>query len=143
MALHSGTPLTVIGSVFLSAYQKFGVKKLSITTGAYLIDWLALHLALIPILSFVPLTEGSRSTKIERGTYFPLFVSVKNVSNEPVSPPSFASGSGRPSAFKPCSRRYLPIVRKIVLRQSSAAEQNRNTYNSQALLPSCVPACPI
>ena len=37
----------------------------------------------------------------------PLLVSEKKVSNEPVSPRLFASVSGRPSAFKPCSNRYL------------------------------------
>ena len=52
-------------------------------------------------------TDGSRSTKMDRGTYFPLPVSVKKVSKEPPSAASLASGSGRPSAFRPCSRRYL------------------------------------
>lgn len=54
---------------------------------------------------------------MERGTYFPLPVSVKKVSQEPPSATSFASGSGRPSAFKPCSRRYLkPQCQSIVVR---------------------------
>ena len=46
---------------------------------------------------------------MERGTYLPLPVSVKNVSKEPaLSACSGFSESGLPSAFKPCSRRYLP-----------------------------------
>ena len=44
---------------------------------------------------------------MERGTYLPLPVSVKNVSKEPASPMFLASGSSRPSALRPCSRRYL------------------------------------
>lgn len=44
---------------------------------------------------------------MERGTYLPLLVSVKKVSNEPASPTSLALGSGRPSIPRPCSRRYL------------------------------------
>lgn len=59
------------------------------------------------VLTATVRTEGSRSTKIERGTYLLSLVSVKKVSNEPGSPISVASGSRRPSAFKPCSRRYL------------------------------------
>jgi hypothetical protein len=53
------------------------------------------------------LTEGSRSMKRDRGTYFPFPVSVKKVSKDPASPPVSASGSGRPSGFRPCSSRYL------------------------------------
>ena len=59
------------------------------------------------LMYIVQRTEGSKSTKMERGTYLPLPVSVKKVSNEPPSLSSFASGSGRPSALRPCSRRYL------------------------------------
>lgn len=44
---------------------------------------------------------------MERGTYLLSLVSVKKVSKDPGSPISVASGSRRPSAFKPCSRRYL------------------------------------
>jgi hypothetical protein len=57
--------------------------------------------------SGIPRTEGSKSTKMERGTYLPLPVSVKKVSKEPPSERSVASGLGRPSARRPCSRRYL------------------------------------
>jgi hypothetical protein len=37
----------------------------------------------------VILTEGSRSTKMERGTHFPVLVSEKKVSNDPVSQTMF------------------------------------------------------
>jgi hypothetical protein len=55
----------------------------------------------------LPRTDGSKSTKMERGTYLPLPVSVKKVSKEPPSERSVASGLGRPSARRPCSSRYL------------------------------------
>jgi hypothetical protein len=58
-------------------------------------------------MSHVPRTDGSKSTKMERGTYLPLPVSVKKVSNEPPSERAVASGLGRPSALRPCSSRYL------------------------------------
>lgn len=44
---------------------------------------------------------------MDRGTYLPLPVSVKTVSSSPDSWTAFASGSGRPSCKRPCSRRYL------------------------------------
>jgi hypothetical protein len=44
---------------------------------------------------------------MDRGTYLPLPVSVKKVSHEPPSLRSLASGLGRPSGSRPCSRRYL------------------------------------
>jgi hypothetical protein len=53
------------------------------------------------------LTDGSRSTKIDRGTYLPLAVSVKKVSKDPALSAAFDSGSRRPSPLSPCSRRYL------------------------------------
>lgn len=64
----------------------------------------------------ITLTEGSRSIKMDRGTYFPLRVSVKKVSKDPASPTFSVSGSGRPSGFRPCSSRYLgsePHVRTV------------------------------
>ena len=44
---------------------------------------------------------------MDRGTYLPLPVSVKKVSKEPALSTAFESGSRRPSALSPCSRRYL------------------------------------
>jgi hypothetical protein len=44
---------------------------------------------------------------MDRGTYLPLPVSVKKVSKEPAPSAAFESGSKRPSALSPCSRRYL------------------------------------
>jgi hypothetical protein len=44
---------------------------------------------------------------MDRGTYLPLPVSVKKVSKEPALSEAFESGSKRPSALSPCSRRYL------------------------------------
>jgi hypothetical protein len=51
---------------------------------------------------------------MERGTYFPLPVSVKKVSKEPPSERSFASGLGRPSGRRPCSSRYLGYAGQFV-----------------------------
>jgi hypothetical protein len=99
---------TVVGSVFLAADQQLGVEQLAVGTSADLIDGLSQSASsLIDVTRSIPRTEGSKSTKMERGTYLPLPVSVKKVSNEPPSLSSFASGSGRPSALRPCSRRYL------------------------------------
>lgn len=49
--------------------------------------------------------EGSRSKKIDLGTYLPLLVSEKKVSYEAPSTKSVALGSGRPSGVRPCSSR--------------------------------------
>jgi len=83
---------------------------------------------------------------MERGTNLPLLVSVKTVSSSPLSWRACASGSGFPSRVRPCSRRYLALLAGDI----SRAEDNRRgvwwmgiTYSSQALFPSCVPACPI
>ena len=46
---------------------------------------------------------------MERGTYFPLPVSVNTVSSSPEAWRALALGSGRPSCNRPCSRRYLVV----------------------------------
>lgn len=97
---------TVVGSILLAADQQLRVEQLAVGSSTDLVNglsWLASSCA----ASTMQRTEGSKSTKMERGTYLPLPVSVKKVSNEPPSLRSFASGSGRPSALRPCSRRYL------------------------------------
>jgi hypothetical protein len=83
------------------------MKKLAVRASANLINWLNLAQYLSPHLDIRALTDGSRSTKIDRGTYLPLPVSVKKVSKEPAPSATFESGSRRPSALSPCSRRYL------------------------------------
>jgi hypothetical protein len=74
----------VIGGVFFSAYQLLRVEQMAVGTSAYLVDRLYHRQYVSPkLLQFsVHLlhTEGSRSTKIERGTYLPFPVSVKKVS---------------------------------------------------------------
>ena len=72
------------------------------------------------IVSDLPTTVGSRSTKIDRGTNFPASVSLKKVLNES----SWISLEGLlilPFAKMPCSRQY----------------------SSQQALPIWTPACPM
>jgi hypothetical protein len=96
-----GSP-TVVRSVLLAADQVLRVEQLAVVTGADLVDRLR---ALAVIIVRDEQTEGSRSTKMERGTYLPLPVSLKKVSKEPPSTISLESGSRWPSALRPCSRR--------------------------------------
>lgn len=96
---------TIIRSIFLSTNQQLWMKQLAVGTSAYLINRLQARLASSDGGGRSDNTDGSRSTKIERGTYFPFPVSVKNVSKEPGSPMSLASESGNPSGLRPCSRR--------------------------------------
>jgi hypothetical protein len=83
------------------------MEKLAARTRADLINWLDLTQYLPGCLDYGGLTDGSRSTKMDRGTYLPLPVSVKKVSKEPALSAAFDSGSRRPSPLSPCSRRYL------------------------------------
>ena len=76
---------TVVGRILLAADEQFGMKELAVLAGFDLINWLHPELARninhgIPMAPAGMHTEGSKSTKIERGTYFPDPVSVKNVS---------------------------------------------------------------
>lgn len=75
---------TVVGSILLATDQLLGVEELAVGTGTDLIDGLLCR-TWLDDQSRVhrypnPHTEGSRSTKTERGTYLPLEVSVKKVS---------------------------------------------------------------
>jgi hypothetical protein len=152
---------TVVGRIFLAADQQLGVEQLAVGTGPDLVDrlppsaivewhstmsklciqsWSGTRLTyLVPTLTVHKLltgdcrrTEGSKSTKIERGTYFPLPVSVKKVSKEPPSDRCDASGSGRPSALRPCSSRYLGFSCQFVYEVCGRSR----AYSSQAALPS-------
>jgi hypothetical protein len=75
---------TVVGGIFLSAYQLIRVEQMAVNTSAYFVNGLGNH----PSVNLTPFrdtshlvpTEGSRSTKTDRGTYLPFPVSVKNVS---------------------------------------------------------------
>lgn len=101
---------TVVSGILLSADQHLRVEELAVRTSSDLVNWLLYLVSQESngiVLTATVRTEGSRSTKMERGTYLLSLVSVKKVSKEPGSPISVASGSRRPSAFKPCSRRYL------------------------------------
>lgn len=71
--------------------------------------------------SYIPTTEGSRSTITARGTCFPAPVSLKNVLKESSPPPIVLSLGIWPSGWIPCSRQY----------------------SSQQALPIWTPACPI
>jgi hypothetical protein len=103
--------LTVVGSILLSTNQHFGVKELAVWTGSNFVDWLLMSVSVEYLGSI--LTEGSKSTKIDRGTYFPFPVSVNMVSDEPGSV-TVVSGSARPSILRPCSRRYLVFWSSLV-----------------------------
>jgi len=99
---------TVVGSILLATNQQLRVEELLVGASADFVDWLWRGISRAPEFDRGELrirTEGSRSTKIERGTYLPLPVSVKKVSGEPPSAASLFSGSRRPSALRPCSRR--------------------------------------
>lgn len=126
------------------------MEELAICSRPDLVNWLQSMIRVSPLRespNTKSRTDGSKSTKMDRGTYFPLPVSVKKVSKEPPSAASLASGSGRPSAFRPCSRRYLrnklePIMLPF-LKRCTIRKRNWFPYSSQALLPSWVPAWPI
>ena len=107
---HSSSIPTVVSSIFLATDKELGMEELAICSRPDLVNWLQSTIRVSPLRESPNTkirTDGSRSTKMDRGTYFPLLVSVKKVSKEPPSVASLASGSGRPSAFRPCSRRYL------------------------------------
>ena len=69
---------------------------------------------LYKMISDLPTTVGSRSTKTARGTCLPAPVSLKKVLKESSPPPMVLSEGIWPSGWMPCSRQYssqqaLPI----------------------------------
>jgi hypothetical protein len=130
---------TVVGSILLAADQQLRVKQLAVWTGSDLVDGL-FQSACGPLRCRLSHTDGSKSTKMERGTYLPLLVSLKKVSNEPPSDSAVASGFGRPSGKRPCSSRYLGTSCQRVF---EVYDRDWMSYSSQAAFPSWIPHCPM
>jgi hypothetical protein len=81
---------TVVGGILLAGDEELRVEELTVVASADLVDGLWCLVRAVSRAFDVGgwaegRTEGSRSTKMERGTYLPELVSVKKVSKAPPS----------------------------------------------------------
>lgn len=75
----------VVGRIFPSTDEVFGVEKRAVATRTDFVHRLITIISTVYCQLFLSSwigtrTDGSRSTKMERGTYLPLLVSLKKVS---------------------------------------------------------------
>ncbi|KAF1768815.1 hypothetical protein GCK72_000628 [Caenorhabditis remanei] len=98
------TTSIIVGGVFLSGDHLLWVEKLLVGSRANLVCKSSfLNRARPHVIDInLPTTVGSRSTKIERGTYLPFPVSEKKVVKD--SPSACWSDGMVPSGWIPCSR---------------------------------------
>ncbi len=113
-------PGIVISGILLPRDELVGVEQVAVSPAPHLVFFKQKNnkTRCKGKIQCLPMTDGSRSTKIALGTCLPALVSAKKVLNESSATPKEESSGISPSGWIPCSRQY----------------------SSQQALPICTPA---